>query len=81
MLTCINEVGHVRGIPPQACHWHPCSQATFDSTPILHKQKASLFEQGLLLMEVRGIEPLSENPFMKVSPIRVINLTFPLPSA
>jgi len=32
-------------------------------------------------MELRGIEPLSESPSIKASPITVIILTFPLSDA
>jgi len=34
-----------------------------------------------LILELRGVEPLSENPSIKTSPITVGFLTFPLPAA
>ena len=43
--------------------------------------KRSLENQGSFLVELRGIEPLSESPFIKASPITVALHSFPHPTA
>lgn len=50
----------------------------------LHRDKESSHSVGPSLpqiVELRGIEPLSESQFTMASPITVIILTFPLPTA
>ena len=48
---------------------------------ILSQKKRSLENQGSFLVELRGIEPLSESPFIKASPITVALHSFPHPTA
>ena len=47
----------------------------------IKQKKRSLENQGSFLVELRGIEPLSESPFIKASPITVALHSFPHPTA
>ena len=48
---------------------------------MLHKQNKLPLNRQFILVDLAGIEPASENPFIKASSITVIYLTFPLSAA
>jgi len=58
----------MREIPPQGCHWHPCG----GPRPILlspSKKVIPIRYDFFDALEVRGIEPLSENPSIRLLPL------------